>query len=77
MINNFPIPIPKISKTEQKPFINLVDKILAITKDDDYLQNETKQKKVKEYEQKIDKMVYKLYGLTLKEIKIVESNLKE
>jgi len=71
MINNFPI--PKISKTEQKLFIKIVDKILAITKDDDHLQNETKQKKVKEYEQKIDKMVYKLYGLTKEEIKIVES----
>ncbi|HEY4715621.1 MAG TPA: TaqI-like C-terminal specificity domain-containing protein, partial [bacterium] len=66
------IPIKKIAKIEQKPFIALVDKILAITKDDDYLTNSTKQAKVKEYERQIDQMVYKLYGLTDEEIKIVE-----
>ncbi|MCD6270296.1 N-6 DNA methylase, partial [bacterium] len=68
------LPIPKISFTKQKPFINLVNKILAITKDDDYLQNEAKQKKVKEYEKKIDQLVYKLYGLTPEEGKIVEND---
>ncbi len=56
----------------EKPFIDLVDKILAITKDDDYLDNPNKQAKVKEYEHQIDKLVYKLYGLTEEEIKIVE-----
>jgi len=65
------LPIPK----EINPKIStLVDKILTITKADDYLQNKTKQKKVKEYEKKIDQLVYKLYGLTPEEIKIVESN---
>ena len=67
------VPIIKLSDKGQKPFIELVDKILAITKDEDYLQNEAKQKKVKEYEYQIDKMVYKLYGLTKEEIKIVET----
>ncbi|MBP7796666.1 MAG: Eco57I restriction-modification methylase domain-containing protein [Elusimicrobiales bacterium] len=66
------LPIPKISESEQKPFIDLVDKILAITKDEDYLQNKEKQDKVKEYEHQIDQMVYKLYGLSGEEIKIVE-----
>jgi len=33
------LPIPKISEPEQKPFIELVDHILAITKDNDYLEN--------------------------------------
>lgn len=37
---------------------SLVDKILAITKDDDYLDNPDKQAKVKEYEHQIDQMVY-------------------
>lgn len=72
------VPIPKsvLDKSElQKPFIKIVDKILAITKDDDYLQNPAKQTKVKEYEKQIDQMVYKLYSLTEEEIKIVE-NLK-
>ena len=56
----------------QKPFIDLVDKILAITKDDDYLENPTKQAKVRDYEKQIDQLVYKLYGLTSEEIKIIE-----
>ncbi|MDD3607827.1 MAG: TaqI-like C-terminal specificity domain-containing protein, partial [Candidatus Moranbacteria bacterium] len=60
------------NKDEQKPFIDLVDKILAITEDDDYLQDSAKQVKVREYEKQIDRLVYKLYGLTKEEIKIVE-----
>lgn len=34
--------------------------------------NNTSENKVKEYEQKIDQLVYKLYGLTLEEIEIVK-----
>lgn len=67
-------PLKKIPKGEQQPFIDLVDKILAITKDDDYLQNAEKQAKVKEYEHHIDQSVYKLYGLTKEEIKIIEQS---
>ena len=59
------------SKTKEV-IVNIVDKILAITKDEDYLQNSQKQAKVKEYEHQIDQIVYKLYGLTEEEIKIVE-----
>jgi len=74
------IPITEIPVLDKKPFIELVDKILKITKDlsehdaraDDYLINSNKQAKVKEYERQIDQMVYKLYGLTQEEIKIVE-----
>jgi hypothetical protein len=36
------------------------------------LENPAKQAKVKEYENQIDQMVYKLYGLSSEEIKIVE-----
>jgi hypothetical protein len=68
--------IPKAK--EQQLFVSFVDKILAITKADDYPDNPSKQTKVKEYERQIDQMVYKLYGLTPAEIKIVEdSNKKE
>jgi len=66
------IPIKNIPADKQKPFITLVDQILAITKDDDYLDNPQKQSKVKALEAKIDQLVYKLYGLTPEEIKIVE-----
>ncbi len=54
----------------RQPFIALVDKILSITKDDDYLENPAKQGKVKEYGYKIDEMVYRLYSLTPEEIDI-------
>lgn len=70
------IPIKKISEYEQKPFIEIVNKILAITKSDDYMSDIEKQAKVKDYEKLIDQMVYKLYGLTKEEIEIVESQAK-
>ena len=46
--------------------------IFAITKENDYHTNPTKQAKVKEYERQIDPMVYQLYDLTPEEIAIVE-----
>ncbi|MCD6150468.1 MAG: hypothetical protein J7J70_02270 [Deltaproteobacteria bacterium] len=73
------IPIPHCvteNPKQQQPFIDIVDNILSITKNDDYLQNPQKQAKVKELEKQIDQMVYKLYGLTPEEIKIVESSQK-
>ncbi|MDD5658577.1 MAG: N-6 DNA methylase [Actinomycetota bacterium] len=63
-----PIKIPN----DKKPFIEIVDKILAITKSNDYLDNQEKQEQVKIYENQIDQLVYELYGLTPEEIKIVE-----
>lgn len=68
------LPIKKISPEEQKPFIEVVDKILTITKSDDYFQNQCKQDKVKEYENQIDQTVYKLYELNNDEIKIIENS---
>jgi hypothetical protein len=68
------IPIKKASKLDQKPFIDLVDKILNITKTNDYLNNTEKQTEVKKLEHQIDELVYKLYGLMDDEIKIVEAN---
>ncbi|MFH1824179.1 MAG: TaqI-like C-terminal specificity domain-containing protein [Candidatus Firestonebacteria bacterium] len=68
------LPIKKCSKSKQKPLIEHVNKILAITKDEDYINNSNKQTKVKEYEHQINKIVYKLYGLTEDEIKIIENS---
>ena len=65
-------PIKKVSYNKQRPFINLVDKILSLTQSENYLENPQKQAKVKEYERQIDQLVYKLYNLTEEEIKIVE-----
>jgi len=70
------LPIKKISLKGQKPFIDMIDKILAITKDDDYLDNSAKQAQAREYEKQIDQKVYDLYGLTEEEIRIVEGETK-
>ena len=59
------IPIPKISPTEQRPFVRLVDRILK-TKASDPKADTTKQ------EAEIDRLVHGLYGLTPKEIALVE-----
>lgn len=67
------LPIADISVKHQKPFVEIVGKILTIIKSADYLENPAKQAKVKEYERQIDQMVYDLYGLTKKEIEIVEN----
>ena len=71
------IPVHPINKPNQQPLITLVDHILAITKDSDYLENPAKQAKVKEYEHQIDQMVYELYDLAEEEIKIVENSIKK
>jgi adenine-specific DNA-methyltransferase len=68
------IPIKKISSPDQQPFITLANQILTITKDDDYLDNTQKQAKAKALEAEIDQLMYKLYNLTDKEIKIIEKN---
>lgn len=66
------IPIKKISEDEQKPFIEIVDKILAITSSSDYLTISEKRARVQDYEKQIDKLVYKLYDLSPDEIAVVE-----
>lgn len=70
------LPLKNISNAGQKPLMILVDNILTITTENDYLHNSSKQAKVKEYEHQIDQMVYELYGLTEDEIKIVEESVK-
>jgi hypothetical protein len=59
------IPIPKVSSAKQQPFIELVDKILTLKK-----QNPAAATKY--LEAQIDTLVYALYGLNEDEISIVE-----
>jgi len=70
------IPLKEISVDDQKPFIDLINKIFTITKDDNYLENSAKQARVQDYERQIDRLVYKLYDLTEEEITIIENNKK-
>ena len=75
MIND--LPIPKMTDKERKDLVVLVDKILTITNDNEYLQNSSKQAKIKEYGSQINQIVYELYGLTKEEIKIVDGSDRE
>jgi len=64
--------IPDLPIKDQAPYINFVVKILHLTQSEDYLQNTQKQTKVKNLEEEIDQLIYKLYNLTPEEIEIVE-----
>lgn len=59
------IPIPSATSEQQKPIIDLVDKILA-TKKANHTADTTA------FEAEIDRLVYALYDLTDDEIKFVE-----
>ena len=70
-------PIYKASKDQQQVIITLVDKMLLLNKElQKVTENSTKWNELKteieKTDKKIDEEVYKLYGLTDKEIKIVE-----
>jgi hypothetical protein len=63
------VPIKRISTEEQKPFIDIVDKILSLKK-------QNPDADTSEYEKQIDQLVYQLYNLTDEEIKIIENSQK-
>ena len=69
------IPIKVPSKEKQQPFIEIANKILALTQSSNYLQDQSKQKKVLGLEARIDRLVYQLYELTEEEIAIVEESV--
>ena len=58
-------------KSENRPKSSLKNQILTLTQSEDYDTNQEKQEHVKRLEYEIDKLVYKLYGLTEEEIKII------
>jgi hypothetical protein len=64
--------IKKISLAEQQPFIRFVDEIFLITKSDNYNSNPQKRAQVRHIEEQINRMVNKLYDLTVDEIKTIE-----
>ncbi len=59
------LPIPKISAAQERPFVDLVDRILAAKASDPDADTG-------EEEAEIDRMVYALYGLTEEEAAAVE-----
>ncbi len=74
------LPIRKISPEQQKSFIKLADRMLDLNKQLQQEKSDSKrerlQQQIKDTDYEIDQMVYKLYNLTPKEIKIVEESLK-
>lgn len=58
------LPIKKIESSDQKPFIQLVNKIL--------LQKKNSDADTSLLEKEIDNMIYELYGLTDEEVRMVE-----
>jgi len=71
------LPIKKISFSEQKPFIELADKMLSLNErlkeiQDDLAEKARIEKEIRETDKEIDKLVYELYGLAEGEIKIIE-----
>lgn len=68
------LPVKMTTETNRKQLIGIVDKILDITKDNDYLRDSAKQAKVHENEEQIDQLVYRLYDLTPEEIATVEGS---
>ena len=62
-------PIPEISKIEQQKFIDVIDQILAMKK-------ENNNADISEQQTLIDLMVYDLYKLTTEEIALVEESVK-
>lgn len=60
------LPIPKIDKQDQSPFIEIVTKIIERKKKDISLS-------IDDLQDEIDIMVYKLYGLNSKEISVIEN----
>lgn len=70
MFNKFPLPLASTDLKQR--LTHLVSQILFLTQSEDYLSNRQKQAEVKIYKHQIDQLVYKLYGLTEDEIKIIE-----
>lgn len=62
------LPIPDISLITQQPFVEIIDKMLQIKKDEP-------KSDISELQNKIDQMVYKLYGLNKRDIEVIDKSL--
>ncbi len=66
------LPLPEINQPEITALDKLSSKVISVTDGKYFLDDPVKKVKVETLEREIDKLVYKLYGLTPEEIKIVE-----
>ncbi len=76
------LPIKIIPETDQQPLITLVDKMLSLNKrlnelGDKKTDERAKiEKEIKKTDAEIDEMVYKIYGITDEEKRIIEGSLE-
>ena len=76
------LPIKTVPELRQQPLIKLVDKMLSLNKRLNELKDKSTDEKakieveIKKTDQEIDELVYKLYGITEEEKKIIEESLK-
>jgi len=72
------LPIPSLTRSDQ--LIELVDSMLALNKQLAAAKSEAQknviQRQIYATDKEIDRLVYELYGLTEKEIKIIEGETK-
>ncbi len=73
-------PIPETPEPQQKPFIELADKMLSLNKKLKETTDEKEKSKIKKElettDERIDEMVYELYELSEEEVEVVEGGLK-
>ena len=76
------LPIRQISLSDQQPLISLVDKMLFLNKrlseigDKKTDERARIEEEIRKTDAEIDSLVYRIYGLTDEEIKVVEASLK-
>lgn len=74
------IPIKKIDENKQKQMVALVDRVISLNKSINLLKDKQTdektrlEKEIQKLDDEIDQEVYRLYGLTAEEIKIVEES---
>jgi len=77
------IPIKKISGKIQDEFIKLINKEVELRekliklKDKTTDEKEKIEKEIQKLDEEIDKGIYRIYGLTKEEIKIIDKNFEE
>src|SRR5690606_3614596 len=67
------LPIPNMTPLEQQECVNIVNKILAITKSQGYSENSQEYEQVKSLMKQIDNLLYSFYELSDEQIKLIES----
>lgn len=69
------LPVVEADPMQEKQLTDIVDKITVIIESEGFDHNVDQKEKVRNYEREIDNIVYRLFGLTQKEIQIIESSI--